>query len=89
METPEILNVTPLNAPQREQDWQELADLDYQISEDSRQGLTPHLQLLREFRAKHREGTDILGIWESALPIFKMPKISVPSLCLALNSLNG
>ena len=75
METPEILNVTPLNAPQRELDWQDLADLDYQISEDSREGCTPHLRLLSEFRAKHREGTDILGIWESSLPTFKMPLV--------------
>jgi len=73
METPEILNVTPLNAPQRELDWQDLADLDYQISEASRQRTTPHLQLLSEFRTRHRDGTDILGIWESALPLFKMP----------------
>jgi len=81
MENPEILNVTPLNAPQREQEWQDLADLDYQISEAYRERTTPHIQLLNELRAKHRDGTDILGIWESALPLFKMPScIQFPDL---------
>jgi len=79
MDTPSAsvaLNVTPLNAPQRELDWQDLADLDYQISEDAPSKCTFHIHLLNELRAKHRDGTDILGIWESSLPIFKMPQVN-------------
>ena len=78
MDTPSAsvaLNVTPLNAPQRELDWQDFADLDYQISEDAPSKCTFHIHLLNEFRARHRDGTDILGIWESSLPTFKMPQV--------------
>src|ERR1700738_393442 len=70
------LNVTPLNAPQRELDWQDLADLDYQISENARAKCTFHIHLLNELRARHRDGTYILGIWESSLPIFKLPQVN-------------
>ena len=76
METPVApvaLNVSPLNAPQRELEWQDLADLDYQISEDSSSKCKFHLHLLNELKAKHKDGIDILGIWDSFLPIFKLP----------------
>ena len=76
METPVApvaLNVAPLNAPQRELEWQDLADLDYQISEDSLTHSKFHLHLLNELKAKHMDGTDILGIWDSFLPIFRLP----------------
>src|ERR1700728_3113270 len=79
MDTPKAsvaLNVTPLNAPQRELEWQDLADLDYQISEDSPSKCTFQIHLLNELRAKHKDGTDILGIWESSLPIFKLPQVN-------------
>ena len=78
MDTPAgsaALNDTPLNAPQRELDWQDLADLDYQISEDAPSKCTYHIRLLNEIRARYRDGTDILGIWESSLPTFKMPQV--------------
>ena len=79
MDTPSAsiaLNVTPLNAPQRELEWQPLADLDYQISEDSLTNSRFHLHLLNELKAKHVAGTDILGIWDSFLPIFKLPQVN-------------
>ncbi len=74
--TPVSLNIAPLNAPQRELEWQDLADLEYQISEDSSSKCKFHLHLLNELKARHKDGTDILGIWDSFLPIFKLPQVN-------------
>lgn len=79
METPVApvaLNIAPLNAPQRELEWKDLVDLDYQISEESPSKCKFHLHLLNELKAKHKDGTDILGIWDSFLPIFKLPQVN-------------
>ena len=73
---PVALNVAPLNSPQRELEWQDLADLDYQISEDSLTHSKFHLHLLNELKAKHEDMTDILGIWDSFLPIFRLPQVN-------------
>ena len=73
---PVALNVAPLNAPQRELDWQPLADLDYQISEEMLMKTKFHIHLLNELKAKHENGTDVLGIWDSFLPIFKLPQVN-------------
>ena len=79
METPVApvaLNVSPLNAPQRELEWQGLADSDYQIAEEFLSQSKFHLHLLNELKAKHVARTDILGIWDSFLPIFKLPQVN-------------
>ena len=72
---PIALNVAPLNAPQRQLEWQSLADMDYQISEEMLMRTKFHIHLLNELKAKHETGTDVLGIWDSFLPIFKLPQV--------------
>ena len=72
---PIALNVTPLNAPQRELEWKPLADLDYQITEENLMSSKHHIHLLNELKSKYENGMDILGIWESSLPIFKLPQV--------------
>ena len=76
METPVVLNVQPLNAPQRNLKWQSLADMDYQITEEMLMSSKFHIHLLNELKAKHENGTDILGLWDSFLPIFKLPQVN-------------
>ena len=66
METPVVLNVQPLNAPQKDLKWQALADMDYQIAEEKLMSRKFHLHLLNELKAKHENGTDILGLWDSS-----------------------
>ena len=73
---PIALNVAPLNAPQRQLEWQSLADMDYQISEEMLMRTKFHIHLLNELKAKHEAGTDVLGIWDSFLPIFKLPQVN-------------
>jgi len=77
METPIALNVTPLNAPHRELEWQALADRDYQMMEVVLINIKYQIHLLNELKAKHINGTDILGIWDSFLPIFRLPQVNV------------
>lgn len=36
-----------------------------------------HIPVINELRAKHRNGTDILRIWESYFPIFYLPQVNV------------
>ena len=73
---PVALNVAPLNAPQRELEWKALADLDYQISEERYMYSKYHIHLLNELKIKHECGIDVLGIWDSFLPIFKLPQVT-------------
>ena len=35
-----------------------------------------HIHLLNELKIKHESGTDVLGIWDSFLPIFKLPQVN-------------
>ena len=72
---PVALKIAPLNAPQRELEWKALADLDYQISKESLMSSKFHINLLNELKEKHKNGTDILGIWDSFLPIFRLPQV--------------
>ncbi len=74
---PVALNIAPLNAPQREFEWKPLADKDYQISEEILMNSKYHIHLLNELKIKHNSGIDILGIWDSFLPIFKLPQVNV------------
>jgi len=67
METPLALNVAPLNAPHRDLDYMPLADRDFQIK-----ALTTDKNYLKVFcqgRDDYLNGSDILGLWESNLPI--------------------
>ena len=36
-----------------------------------------HILLLNELKIKNNSGTDILGIWDSFLPIFKLPQVNM------------
>lgn len=76
METPVVLNVQPLNAPQKNLKWQTLVDMDYQITEEKLMSSKFHIHLLNELKAKHENGIDILGLWDSFLPIFKLPQVN-------------
>ena len=73
---PVALNVAPLNAPQRELEWKPLADQYYQISEEMLMHSKYHIHLLNELKLKHDSGMDVLGIWDSFLPIFKLPQVN-------------
>ena len=73
---PVALNSAPLNAPQRELDWKALADLDYHILEEMLMHSKYHIHLLNELKIKQESGMDVLGIWDSFLPIFKLPRVN-------------
>ena len=77
METPVALNVAPLNTPHRELEWHALADRDYQIENTILMRSKYQIHLLNELKARYLNGIDILGIWESALPIFRLPQVNV------------
>jgi len=73
METPVALNISPLNAPHKELEWLPLADRDFHMTETIELDSQYHITVLNELRAKHMNGTDILRIWDSHLPIFYIP----------------
>ena len=75
MEAPVALNVAPLNAPHKELEWMPLANRDFQIKD--MMGEKPHLQAFCEVRNSYRSNTDVLGIWESNMPIYYLPSVSV------------
>ena len=77
METPVALNIAPLNALHRELEWQAPADRDYQMMEVVLINSKYQIHLLNELKAKHINGTDTLGIWDSFLPIFRLPQVNV------------
>ena len=76
MEAPIALNIKPLNAPHKELEWKALGDLDYQMMEYSRLGAKGYIQVLNELKAQHLNGADILGIWDSDLPIYTLPQVN-------------
>lgn len=71
MEALVTLNIAPLNAPHKELEWIPLADRDYQIKD--MMGYKSHLQAFFEIRNSHRSSTDVLGIWETNMPIYYLP----------------
>lgn len=75
MEAPVALNITPLNAPHKELEWIPLADRDYQI--DDMEGIKHHLQAFYEIRNNFINKSDLLGIWESNMPIYYLPSVNV------------
>ena len=77
MEAPVALNIAPLNAPHKELEWQPLADRDFQMKETIEVAMKYHITVINELRAKHLNGTDILRIWDSHLPIFYLPQVNV------------
>jgi len=77
METPVALNIAPLNAPHKSLEWLSLADRDYQMVEVIELSSRYHIPVISEIRAKHRSSTDILGIWESHLPVYFLPQVNV------------
>jgi len=77
MEAPVALNIAPFNAPHKELEWLPLADRDYQMSEVIEVSNKYHISIINELRAKHINGTDILKIWDSHLPIYYLPQVNV------------
>jgi len=77
METPVALNIAPLNAPHKSLEWLSLADRDYQMVEVIELSSRYHIPVISEIRAKHRSGIDILGIWDSHLPVYYLPQVNV------------
>lgn len=75
MEAPVALNVAPLNAPHKVQDWLPLVDRDFQIKKLS--GDMNHLHAFFRIRNSHLSNSDILGIWESNLPRYYLPSVNV------------
>ena len=76
METPIALNIKPLNAPHRELEWKALGDMDYQMLDWFPLGSKYNIQMLNELKAQHLSGADILGIWDSNLPIYNLPQVN-------------
>lgn len=75
METPTILNVAPINAPHKDQDYLPLADKDFQIKDLSTD--QNHLKAFSQVRDNYLNGSDILGLWESNLPRYFLPSVHV------------
>ena len=76
METPIALNIKPINAPHQELAWKPLGDMDYQMLDWFPMGTKYNILMLNELRAQHMSGADILGIWESNLPIYNLPQVN-------------
>jgi len=77
MEAPAALNIAPLNAPHKSLEWLSLADRDYQMIEVIELSNRYHIPVISKIKARHRNGTDILGIWESNLPVYYLPQVNV------------
>ena len=75
METPVALNIAPLNAPHMDLEWLPLADRDFQIKD--MMGLTSHLKAVCQFKHNHRNNTDVLGIWQSNMPLYYLQEVNV------------
>lgn len=76
METPIALNIKPLNAPHQELAWKALGDMDYQMLDWFPMGTKYNIQMMNELKAQHLSGADILGIWDSNLPIYNLPQVN-------------
>lgn len=75
VETPVALNIAPLNAPHMDLEWLPLVDRDFQFRD--MMGLTSHLEVVGQFKHNQRNNTDILGIWQSSMPIYYLPEVNV------------
>ena len=69
------LSVAPLNAPHKDLDYLPLVDRDFQINDlitDEN-----HLTAFFQSRDNYLNGSDILGQWESNLPMYFLPSVHV------------
>lgn len=75
MATPTTLNITPINAPNKELEAMPLADRGYLIQDlvwDRN-----HLQTLCQLRNSFLSNCDMYGIWESNFPIYFLPSVNI------------
>lgn len=77
MEAPVALNIAPLNAPHNSFEWLPLAERDYQMMETVELCNKYHIETFCEIRKRHRSSADVLGIWESNMPIYYLPQVNV------------
>lgn len=75
METPITLNFVPVNTPHKDLYYMPLVDKDFQIKYLSSN--ENHLQIFRQARDNYISGFDILGLWESNLPMYFLPSVHV------------
>ena len=75
METPIALNVTPLNAPHKDLDYLPLVDKDFQIKDLSTD--KNHFKFFFQSTHNYLNGSDILRLWESNLPMYFLPSAHV------------
>lgn len=75
METPIALNVAPMKTPHKDLDYLPLADKYFQIKDLS--GDKNHLKIFFQARDSYLNGSDILGPWESNLPMFFLSSVHV------------
>ena len=75
MEVPVALNVAPLNAPHKDLDYLPLADMDFQIKD---LGISENpLQIFCHCRDNYLNGSDIIGLWESNMPMYLLPVVCI------------
>ena len=75
METSVALNVAPINAPHRDLDYLPLAEKDFQIKDLATD--KNHLKVFCQSRDNYLNGSDILGLWESNLPMYFLSAVHV------------
>jgi len=75
MEAPTTLNVSPLNAPHKDQDYLSLAEKYFQVQDITT--FVNHLQTFCQIRDNHANNSDVFGIWESNLRKYFIPSIHV------------
>jgi len=69
------LSVAPLNAPHQDLDYFPLADMDFQIKyliADKN-----YLKVFFQSRDNYLNGYDIIGLWESNLPVYFLPSVHI------------
>ena len=75
METLVALSVAPLNAPHKDLDYLPLADKDVQIKDliiDKN-----NLKVFFQSRDNYLNGFNIIGPWESSLPMYFLPPVHI------------
>ena len=75
MEVHVALNVAPLNAPHKDVDYLSLADMDFQVKD---LGLSENpLRIFFCCRDNYLNGSDIIGLWESNMPLYFLPAVHI------------
>lgn len=75
MKTPVAMNVAPINAPDRDLDYLPLENKDFQIKDLPIE--KNHLKVFCQSRDNYLNGSDVLGLWKSNLPIYFLPSVHV------------